>query len=340
MLTYEKAGVSVDKGNQFVQSIKRMTKSMRLVEGGSSIGGFATIASFPKGYKNPQMVLATDGVGTKILLCKEIDQYHTVGIDLVAMSVNDILTLGAEPYLFLDYYATSKLNLNIAKEVMKGIVKGCRDANCALVGGETAEMPSVYRPGDFDLAGFCVGVIEKGKALHGKSMKAGDKVIGLSSNGLHSNGFSLARKILEVNDIRYSDKTPFGKGASWGETLIAPTKIYVKDVLPLVKQFDIRAMAHITGGGLKENLARVLPKNLQAVLDSNAWKVPELFTTLASLGQVPQEDLYKTFNMGIGFTMIVSEADAPKILKKLKNAKVIGEIRKGASKVIFETEVA
>lgn len=194
MLTYEKAGVSIDKGNQLVSIIKKMTQGMRFVRGGSKVGGFAAVADFPKGYKRPQMVLATDGVGTKILLCKEMKKFDTVGIDLVAMSVNDILTLGAEPYLFLDYYATSKLDVAVSKDILKGIVQGCKESNVALVGGETAEMPNVYAPGDFDLAGFCVGVLEKGKEVVGQKIKPGDIVIGLPSSGVHSNGFFFGKK--------------------------------------------------------------------------------------------------------------------------------------------------
>ncbi|MEZ4820668.1 MAG: phosphoribosylformylglycinamidine cyclo-ligase [Bdellovibrionota bacterium] len=325
MLTYEKAGVSIEKGNQLVQAIGAMTKGMRKVRGGGSVGGFAAVADFPKGYKHPQMVLATDGVGTKILICKEVGKYDTVGIDLVAMSVNDILTMGAEPYLFLDYYATSKLDLKVSKDIIKGIVKGCNQSNVALVGGETAEMPGVYTPGDFDLAGFCVGVLEKGQSVTGANVKAGDVVIGLPSNGVHSNGYSLVRKVLASNKIQFSDMFATSK-QTWGQILLKPTKIYVEEVMPLIQNKEVKAMAHITGGGLPENLVRVLPDGMAAHIDAKTWSVPKVFTELQRLGDIPKQDMYKTFNMGIGFVLVVSAKKAKKILSGLKGAKVIGQV--------------
>lgn len=327
MLTYEKAGVSIDKGNQLVSIIKKMTQGMRFVRGGSKVGGFAAVADFPKGYKRPQMVLATDGVGTKILLCKEMKKFDTVGIDLVAMSVNDILTLGAEPYLFLDYYATSKLDVAVSKDILKGIVQGCKESNVALVGGETAEMPNVYAPGDFDLAGFCVGVLEKGKEVVGQKIKPGDIVIGLPSSGVHSNGFSLVRKILSTQKISFHHALA-GTKRTWGQVLLTPTKLYVKDVLPLVKKDLIKGMSHITGGGLPENVVRVLPQGVCATIDTKAWKKPAVFTELQELGKVPQDDMYRTFNMGIGFVLIASEKKCKSILQAIPKAKRIGIIEK------------
>jgi phosphoribosylformylglycinamidine cyclo-ligase len=337
MLTYEKAGVSVSTGNALVGKIKTMTKGLRPAEGGSRLGGFASVASLPSHYKNPQIVTATDGVGTKILLCKETQTYDTVGIDLVAMSVNDILTVGAEPYLFLDYYATSKLELETAQAVLKGIVKGCKQANCALVGGETAEMPQVYRPGDFDLAGFCIGVLEKGQALDGSAVQPNDVLIGLPSSGLHSNGFSLARAALRKSKLTYQDPVDFAKGKTWGQLLLTPTKIYVKDVLPWVQKKKIKAMAHITGGGFQENLVRVLPEGVQAVVDHQQWRVPKVFSALAQAGHIATDEMYRTFNMGIGMVLVVGPADASLILKSIRGSRAIGVVEKGGRGVRWKS---
>lgn len=326
MLTYEKAGVSVSKGNDFVSEIKKLTKGMRKVEGANSIGGFASFASFPKKYKKPKIVLSTDGVGTKVLLARMANKFDTVGIDLVAMSVNDVLTLGAEPYMFLDYFATSKLELEQAKQIIRGIVNGCNQANCALVGGETAEMPQVYHNGDFDLAGFCVGVLESGKQIDGTKIKKGDVVIGISSSGIHSNGYSLVRKILEINKINYTDKSPFPSEKTWMDLLLEPTRIYVKEVLALCKKVNVLGMVHITGGGFQENINRILPDKTKAIIDIKTWKIPALFTTLQEMGKVPTDNMYRTFNMGIGYVVIVRKADAQKTLKMLPDSRVIGEI--------------
>ena len=326
MLTYEKAGVSVSKGNDFVSEIKKLTKGMRKVEGANAIGGFASFASLPKKYKKPKIVLSTDGVGTKVLLARMANKFDTVGIDLVAMSVNDVLTLGAEPYMFLDYFATSKLELEQAKQIIKGIVNGCNQSNCALVGGETAEMPQVYHNGDFDLAGFCVGVLESGKQIDGTKIKKGDVVIGISSSGIHSNGYSLVRKILETNKVSYFDKSPFPSEKTWMDLLLEPTRIYVKEILALCKKVNVLGMVHITGGGFQENINRILPDKTKAVIDIKTWKIPALFTTLQEMGNVPRDDMYRTFNMGIGYVVIVRKKDAEKALKSLNGARVIGEI--------------
>jgi phosphoribosylformylglycinamidine cyclo-ligase len=326
MLTYEKAGVSVSTGNQFVTEIKKLTKGLRKVEGANSIGGFASFASLPKKYKKPKVVLSTDGVGTKVLLARMAGRFDTVGIDLVAMSVNDIITMGAEPYMFLDYFATSKLELEQAKQIIKGIVEGCKQSNCALVGGETAEMPQVYHNGDFDLAGFCLGVLESGKEIDGRKIKKGDVIIGLPSSGIHSNGYSLVRKIFEFNRIDYFDKPYFSTEKTWMDYLLEPTKIYVKPILNLCKKVNVLGMVHITGGGFQENINRVVPEKFKTVVDAKAWKVPELFVTLQGLGQVPASEMYRTFNMGIGYVVVVSAKDAKKTLKLLPGSKQIGTI--------------
>ena len=230
MLTYEKSGVSVVKGNELVGEIKKLTKKMRKVEGANSIGGFASFASLPKKYKKPKVVLSTDGVGTKVLLAKMANRFDTVGIDLVAMSVNDVLTLGAEPYMFLDYYAMSKLDVDQGRQIISGIVEGCSQSNCALVGGETAEMPQLYQNGDFDLAGFCLGVLESGKEIDGRTIKKDDVIVGIPSSGIHSNGYSLVRKIFEVTSTDWNDRPDFDKTSTWLDLLLTPTRIYVKEV--------------------------------------------------------------------------------------------------------------
>lgn len=299
---------------------------MRKVEGANALGGFASFASLPKKYKKPKVVLSTDGVGTKVLLARMANKFDTVGIDLVAMSVNDVLTLGAEPYLFLDYFATSKLELDQAKQIIKGIVHGCNQANCALVGGETAEMPQVYHNGDFDLAGFCLGVLESGKQIDGTKIKHGDVVIGISSSGIHSNGYSLVRKIFEVKNISYFDKAPFPTERTWMDLLLEPTRIYVKEVLKLCTKVNVLGMVHITGGGFQENINRVLPEKIKAVIDIKSWKIPALFTTLQELGEVPTQDMYRTFNMGIGYVVIVRKTDVEKTLKMIPDSRIIGQI--------------
>lgn len=327
MLTYEKSGVSVSKGNEFVKEIKKLTKGMRKVEGANSIGGFASFASLPKKYKKPKVVLSTDGVGTKVLLAKMANQFDTIGIDLVAMSVNDILTLGAEPYLFLDYFATSKLEIEQAKQIIKGIVKGCEMSNCALVGGETAEMPQVYQNGDFDLAGFCMGVLESGKEIDGRKIKKDDVIIGIPSSGIHSNGYSLVRKIFEVTNTDMFDVAPFPSQQTWIKHLLIPTRIYVKEVLKLCSKIKILGMVHITGGGFQDNICRILPDKCTAMIDTKSWHLPALFSTLQEMGKVPRDEMYRTFNMGMGYVLVVKKTDVSKALKGLPGAKVIGHIQ-------------
>lgn len=336
MLTYEKSGVSVTKGNELVGEIKQLTKKMRKVEGANSIGGFASFASLPKKYKKPKVVLSTDGVGTKVLLAKYANRFDTVGIDLVAMSVNDVLTLGAEPYMFLDYFATSKLDVDQGKQIIKGIVDGCNMANCALVGGETAEMPQIYHNGDFDLAGFCLGVLESGKEIDGKKIKKGDVVIGIPSSGIHSNGYSLVRKIFEFTNTDWNDTPEFSEKETWLDLLLKPTRIYVKEVLKLCSKVKVLGMVHITGGGFPENVNRIMPKKCKAVIDTKSWEIPKLFSALQTMGNVPKDDMYLTFNMGIGYVVVVNKKDIATTLKTLPGSKVIGQI---ASRKVTEPQV-
>ncbi|MCB0308618.1 MAG: phosphoribosylformylglycinamidine cyclo-ligase [Bdellovibrionales bacterium] len=340
-LTYSKAGVSIERGDQFVSAISKMVKATKRSEIESSVGGFAALSKMPRAYKDPRLVVSTDGVGTKVLLAKQLKIFNSVGIDLVAMSVNDILTLGGEPLLFLDYLATSKINLKIAKSLIEGIAKGCKQAGCALVGGETAEMPQVYRNGDFDLAGFCVGVVEKQRIIDGRQVKPGDTIFGIPSTGVHSNGFSLVRAILKKKRIKLHS-TPKGFKSQIGKLLLAPTKIYVKDVQAILKRIQPKAMAHITGGGIEGNLVRVLPKGMQAEIHLKSWTVPLLFRWLQSQGDVSSKDMFRTFNMGIGYILVVSKKDEKFVQQSIRGVKKIGTItshssKKSNAKVIFKS---
>jgi phosphoribosylformylglycinamidine cyclo-ligase len=303
-----------------------MARKARRPEVLASIGGFAALSRLPRKYKRPLLVVSTDGVGTKVILAKEMNRLNTVGIDLVAMSVNDILTVGAEPLLFLDYYATGKLNVRSGADVVKGVVDGCRISNCALVGGETAEMPQVYRGGDFDLAGFCVGVVEEGKVIDGEKVRRGDALVGLPSSGVHSNGFSLVRAILRRARLSLSSRPSILKGKTLGEALLAPTKIYVREVLKFQEKGDVHAMAHITGGGLEGNVPRAFPKGLEASIDFGSWKVPPLFQLLQEKGNVSEAEMYRTFNMGIGYVLVVDSKDVQFTLGHFTGAKVIGSV--------------
>jgi len=290
-------------------------------------------------YKKPVLVSGTDGVGTKLKLAIELNSHHTVGIDLVAMCVNDIVVQGAEPLFFLDYFATGKLNVDTAAAVISGIGKGCELAGAALVGGETAEMPGMYAAGDYDLAGFSVGIVEKDQLIDGKQVQLGDKLIGITSSGAHSNGYSLIRKIIEVNN---SDlHAMFAEGKSLGETLLEPTKIYVKSLLALIKQVNVHALAHITGGGITENLPRVLPQGLNAAINLDAWQFPAVFQWLQTQGNVSLADMLTTFNCGVGMIVCVAPADVEKTLTTLQQqgetAFEIGDIvaGEGAAKVVY-----
>lgn len=306
-------------------AVASTTGTLKLIGG---LGGFAGMVELPA-MKEPVLVSATDGVGTKVLIAEALGIYDTVGIDLVAMSVNDLLVTGARPLFFLDYLAVGTLEPAKAASLVEGVAEGCRQSGCALLGGETAEMPDLYQDGHFDLAGFAVGIVEKSAIVDGSRVEAGDAIIGLPSTGVHSNGFSLVRKILEVNGISYTMDEVEGFSASVGATLLTPTKIYAGDASALMRASDVRAMAHITGGGLPENLPRVIPANLSVRIDRSRWTVPQLFDTLQRLGNVEEEEMFRTFNMGIGFVAIVPAVDAEKAIKAVPGALVIGEVVKG-----------
>jgi len=329
-VTYKSSGVDIDKANRFVDDIKGMAKSTVTANVLHRPGSFGALFQFDfKQYKNPVLVSSTDGVGTKLLLANLVGKHDTVGIDMVAMNVNDVLCTGAKPLFFLDYLACGKLNPKVLKEVFKGIVKGCDLAGCALIGGETAEMPGMYRAEDYDLAGFTVGVVERDRLIDGAAIRRGDCVIGLPSSGLHSNGFSLVRKALSTAELKKHAKV-----------LLEPTRIYVKDVLPVVKRFNVHGMAHITGGAFYEKLTKVLPPGLCFAIDKNSWRVPEIFKLIQNRGSVPEQDMYKTLNMGIGFALIVDPKDAGPIQSLLRGNKiksfVIGEVVADAKrKIIF-----
>lgn len=330
--TYKEAGVDIEAGNTFVQKIKPLVKSTFRPEVMTEIGGFGGLFSLNTAkYKNPVLVSGTDGVGTKLKLAFLADRHDTVGIDLVAMCVNDIVVQGAEPLFFLDYLATGKLDPDKAAQIVAGIAEGCRQAGCALIGGETAEMPGFYADGEYDIAGFTVGAVEKDQIIDGSSITVGNKLIGIGSSGLHSNGYSLARRIifdrmgLTVNDtLPDSDKTV-------GDELLTPTRIYVRAILNLLKDFRINGIAHITGGGLLENIPRVLPKGCAANVKLGSWVMPTIFSTLQKAGNVEQSEMYRTFNMGIGMVLAVTKSDVDDILSRLnglgEQAWLLGEVK-------------
>ncbi|GLS25464.1 phosphoribosylformylglycinamidine cyclo-ligase [Marinibactrum halimedae] len=326
-LSYKDAGVDIDAGNALVDRIKGVAKRTQRPEVMGGLGGFGALCEIPEGYKQPVLVSGTDGVGTKLRLAMQLQQHNTIGIDLVAMCVNDLIVAGAEPLFFLDYYATGKLNVDIAADVVTGIGAGCELAGCALVGGETAEMPGMYEGDDYDLAGFCVGVVEKSEIIDGSNVAVGDTLIALRSSGPHSNGYSLIRKILEVADADVNQ--PLGD-TTLAKALMEPTRIYVKSLLSLQKSISIHALSHITGGGLLENLPRVLPDSAQAVIHTDAWDMPEVFRWLQTHGNVVEEEMYRTFNCGVGMVVVVKPNEAEKALNLLKDtgedAFVIGQI--------------
>ncbi len=317
-LSYRDAGVDIEAGNALVDRIKPHAAKTRRPGVMAGLGGFGSLFELPVDkYKHPVLVSGTDGVGTKLRLAIESGIHNTIGIDLVAMCVNDIAVLGAEPLFFLDYYATGKLDVDIAESVVSGIAEGCLQAGAALVGGETAEMPSMYEDGDYDLAGFCVGVVEKEAVIDGSKVATGDKLIGLAASGPHSNGYSLIRKILERSKQSLSDDFD---GATLGEKLLAPTKIYVKSLLQLNEKVDIHALSHITGGGLLENIPRVLPEGVKAVIDADSWQRPAVFDWLQENGNVTNKEMYRTFNNGIGMVIVVAENDVSEALAVLNSA--------------------
>ena len=305
-LTYRDSGVDIDTGNALIDRIKPHTKRTLRPEVMGGLGGFGGLMALPQGYKEPILVSGTDGVGTKLKLAIDANIYDTIGIDLVAMCVNDIIVTGAEPLFFLDYYATAKLDNNIAEDVIKGIADGCVESGCALIGGETAEMPGMYAQGDFDLAGFSVGVVEKSKILDPKNVKPGQVLLGLASSGPHSNGYSLIRKVIEVSGASLDDSF---NGTSLGKALLAPTKLYVKPILKALSKHPIHAIAHITGGGLTENLPRVMPDNSKGLIKLNSWTCNPVFEWLQKEGNIEDQEMLRTFNCGIGMVVVIDESD-------------------------------
>ncbi|SEL99800.1 phosphoribosylformylglycinamidine cyclo-ligase [Stigmatella aurantiaca] len=334
MTTYKQSGVDIEAGDAFVERIKPYAARTVRPEVVSGVGGFGGLFALPPGkYREPVLVSGTDGVGTKLKVAFLAGRHDTVGVDLVAMSVNDILTCGAEPLFFLDYFATSRLEVDAAAEVVKGIALGCEQAGCTLLGGETAEMPGFYGRGEYDLAGFCVGVVERSEIIGGRTIAPGDVLIGLPSSGLHSNGYSLARKVL-LDDRKLSlDATPEGLDRPLAEALLEPTRIYVKDIQALLKVVKVKGMAHITGSGIPGNLPRCLPDGTRAVLSEKAWQRPALFDVIARLGGVPRDEMFSTFNMGLGFIVVVAPEDAATALSTLNargvKATQVGRVEQG-----------
>ena len=314
-LSYKDAGVDIDAGNALIEKIKGVAKRTHRPEVMGGLGGFGALCELPAGYKQPVLVSGTDGVGTKLRLAMDLGKHDTIGIDLVAMCVNDLVVAGAEPLFFLDYYATGALAVDTAADVVTGIGHGCELAGCALVGGETAEMPGMYEGEDYDLAGFCVGVVEKSKIIDGSTVASGDSLIAIASTGPHSNGYSLVRKIIEVSGARLDE--PFGD-STLGETLLKPTRIYVKALLALFAELPVKAISHITGGGLLENLPRVLPAGASAVIDTSSWRRPEIFDWLQSSGNVADEEMYRTFNCGVGMVLCVAPEHAEQTIQLLQ----------------------
>ncbi|PLX94633.1 MAG: phosphoribosylformylglycinamidine cyclo-ligase [Desulfuromonas sp.] len=332
-MTYKDAGVDIDAGNRFVQMIKPLVKATSRPEVLTDIGSFGGLFSLHADkYEKPTLVSSTDGVGTKLKLAFMMDKHDTVGIDLVAMCVNDILVQGAEPLFFLDYFATGKLAPEKAADVVKGIAEGCIQSGCALIGGETAEMPGMYDDGEYDLAGFTVGVVDNSRIIDGSSITVGDRLIGLASTGLHSNGYSLARKVIfERMGHDINDRLP-GFVKTIGEELLTPTRIYTKSILNLLRDFQIKGMAHITGGGLVENVPRILPKHCRAVIQRDSWPKPAIFELLRTGGNIDELEMYRTFNYGIGMVLVVPEEDTEEVMMRLSGLKetawIIGEIGK------------
>jgi len=342
--SYKDAGVDIDKAATFVDRIKPLIKPTLRKETVGEIGHFGGLFHLNTDkYKNPLLVSATDGVGTKLRIAHMMDRHNTVGIDLVAMSVNDLIVQGAEPLFFLDYIATGKLKLETTVKIVEGIAKGCTEAGCALIGGETAEMPGFYKDDEYDLAGFCVGVVEYDNLIDGSEIRVGDTIIGLVSNGVHSNGYSLARKVLfEQGGLDISDKVE-GIKDSIGMELLRPTKIYVKPVLNLIKNFSIKGIAHITGGGLTENIPRILPRRCRAVIVRKTWTPPPIFKIIQDMGGVDESEMFRVFNMGIGMTIVAPEKDSKEIINHLQvlgeQAHIIGHItnrEKESPAVTFE----
>jgi phosphoribosylformylglycinamidine cyclo-ligase len=351
-ISYEQTGVSIDAGDEMVRQIQSCVASTfgpRVIESENAFAGMFRLdydeRLFKRNYKNPVLVACTDGVGSKVKLAGKIKKFDTVGMDLVAMNVNDMLVQGAEPLFFLDYLAVNKLEPKIIAEMIKGVAAGCRLADCALIGGETAEMPDTYGKGDFDMAGFAVGIVERKKIITGNTIRKGDVILGLASSGLHSNGYSLARNIcFRKKSLKMTDKPDELDGAKLGDVLLEPTRIYVRSIVKLLSKYKVKrivhGMAHITGGGLVGNIPRVLPKDCNAVIKKSSWPVPKIFTFLKAKGPVEEAEMFRVFNMGIGFVLIVAEDFANSITKKLSRfgEKVyrIGRVTTGTGKVILK----
>lgn len=332
-LSYKDAGVDIDAGNELVNRIKSVVKETKRPEVIGGLGGFGALCAIPQKYKEPILVSGTDGVGTKLRLAMDLNRHDAIGIDLVAMCVNDLIVQGAEPLFFLDYYATGKLDVDVAATVVKGIAEGCKQSGCALVGGETAEMPGMYHGNDYDIAGFCVGVVEKAEIIDGSKVQDGDVLIGLASSGAHSNGYSLVRKIIEVSGVNPAQEQLNGKPLA--DHLLEPTKIYVKSILDLISKVEVHAIAHITGGGFWENIPRVLPENTQAIIDEKSWQWPAVFNWLQKAGHVETHEMYRTFNCGVGLIIALPRANAEKAITLLnqngENAWLLGEIKSSTS---------
>jgi phosphoribosylformylglycinamidine cyclo-ligase len=329
---YKDAGVDIDAGAALVDAIKPLAKATARIGADAGLGGFGALFDLKAaGYKDPILVASTDGVGTKLKIAISAGKHDTIGIDLVAMSVNDLVVQGAEPLFFLDYFATGKLDVAAGRDIVSGIAEGCRQAGCALIGGETAEMPGMYAGKDYDLAGFAVGAAERGQILTGADVAAGDVVLGLASSGVHSNGYSLVRRIVEKADLSYEDDAPFQPGTKLGAALLTPTRIYVKPVLAAVRAGVVKALAHITGGGLTDNIPRVLPEGLGVALDASAWPLLPVFRWMAESAAITDDDLARTFNCGIGMVVIVSPDkadDAQRILGEAgESVYRIGEVQ-------------
>ena len=335
-LTYKDAGVDIDAGNALVERIKPLVATTHRSGVLSGIGGFGGLFELPRGYRRPVLVAGTDGVGTKLKLAIESGRHDSVGIDLVAMCVNDVIVQGAEPLFFLDYYGTGRLEVDVAAAVIAGIADGCRQAGAALLGGETAELPGFYEGGDYDLAGFCVGIVEHDRIIDGSRVTAGDAIVGIASSGLHSNGYSLARRVLERSGA--SHDMPL-EGLPLMEHLLAPTRIYVKPLLALLDEIEVHAMAHITGGGLPENLPRVLPEGLMATIDRGSWRRPAVFDWLQSEGGIADAELYRTFNCGLGMAVVLPESAARQAVALLaahgEQAWIAGRIEAGDRRVVL-----
>jgi len=313
--TYKDTGVDIDTANEFVERIKPLIKTTARKEVVSGIGGFGGLFHLnPINYKNPLLVSSTDGVGTKLRIAQLLDKHDTIGIDLVAMSVNDVVVQGAEPLFFLDYLATGKIELGKSVKIIEGITEGCRQAGCTLLGGETAEMPGFYKHGEYDLAGFCVGMVEMDKLINGSTVSVNDRIIGLASSGLHSNGFSLARKVLlEKGNLSVNDKVP-GLSKTIGLEMLEPTRIYVKPLLNLFKSFNVKGLVHITGGGFYDNIPRIIPQSCRAIINKSSWEISPIFNVIREIGDIEEKEMFRVFNMGIGMMIIISEKSATRFL--------------------------